>query len=206
MIFDRLGIDTIEVLEAAGSKWNFLPFRPGMVGGHCIGVDPYYLTHKAEEVGYNPQVILAGRRINDEMARYAARSVVKKMLNNGIDVARARVAVLGVTFKDNCPDIRNSKVVDLIDELQNWSIETLVIDPWASAAEVREHYSIALHDLAGDWQVDAVVVAVAHDEFKTLNLRELRARCRGVAPVIADLKAIYPAPMLRELGFTVFRL
>lgn len=206
LIFDRLGIDTIEVLEAAGSKWNFLPFRPGMVGGHCIGVDPYYLTHKAEELGYNPQVILAGRRINDEMARYAARSVVKKMLNNGIDVARARVAVLGMTFKDNCPDIRNSKVVDLIDELKTWSIDTMVIDPWATASEVADQYSIELHDLDGDWQVDAVVVAVAHDEFKSLDLRALRARCRGTAPVIADLKAIYSAPALRELGFTVFRL
>lgn len=206
LIFDRLGIDTIEVLEAAGSKWNFLPFRPGMVGGHCIGVDPYYLTHKAEETGYNPQVILAGRRINDEMARYAARSVVKRMLNNGIDVARARVAVLGMTFKDNCPDIRNSKVVDLIDELRNWNVETLVFDPWASASEVADQYSIELQDFAEDWQVDAVVVAVAHDEFKSLDLRELRARCRGDAPVLADLKAIYSASALRELGFTVFRL
>lgn len=206
LIFDRLGIDTIEVLEAAGSKWNFLPFRPGMVGGHCIGVDPYYLTHKAEETGYNPQVILAGRRINDEMARYAARSVVKRMLNNGIDVARARVAVLGMTFKDNCPDIRNSKVVDLIDELRNWNVETLVFDTWASASEVADQYSIELQDFAEDWQVDAVVVAVAHDEFKSLDLRELRARCRGDAPVLADLKAIYSASALRELGFTVFRL
>jgi UDP-N-acetyl-D-galactosamine dehydrogenase len=125
VIFDRLGIDTIDVLEAAGSKWNFLPFRPGLVGGHCIGVDPYYLTHKAEEVGYHPQVILAGRRINDNMARYVARNTIKKMLQNGIDVPRAKVGVLGVTFKENCPDIRNSKVADLIKEFEAWGLKWL---------------------------------------------------------------------------------
>jgi len=129
VIFERLGIDTLEVLEAAGSKWNFLPFRPGFVGGHCIGVDPYYLTHKAEEVGYNPQVILAGRRINDNMSRYAARNLIKRMLVNGIDVARSTVGVLGVTFKENCPDIRNSKVIDLIHELQAWGITVVIADP-----------------------------------------------------------------------------
>ncbi len=137
IIFARLGIDTLEVLEAAGSKWNFLPFRPGMVGGHCIGVDPYYLTHKAEEVGYNPQVILAGRRINDNMARYSARNVIRLMLKNGIDVPRSTVGVMGVTFKENCPDIRNSKIIDLIRELQEWGAKVVVDDAWADHEEVE---------------------------------------------------------------------
>ncbi|MBU3737564.1 MAG: nucleotide sugar dehydrogenase, partial [Rhodoferax sp.] len=144
VIFERMGIDTLEVLEAAGSKWNFLPFRPGMVGGHCIGVDPYYLTHKAEELGYHPQVILAGRRINDNMARYAARNIIKRMLQNGVDVARSTVGVLGITFKENCPDIRNSKVVDLVRELQQWGCRVVVSDPWADAREVRHEYGIDL--------------------------------------------------------------
>ena len=131
MIFGRLGIDTLEVLEAAGSKWNFLPFRPGLVGGHCIGVDPYYLTHKAEQVGYHPQVILAGRQINDGMARYLVKKVVQKMLVNGIDVARSTVGVLGVTFKENCPDVRNSKIVDVVSDLRAWGVNVVVVDPWA---------------------------------------------------------------------------
>jgi UDP-N-acetyl-D-galactosamine dehydrogenase len=138
VIFSRLGIDTLEVLEAAGSKWNFLPFRPGMVGGHCIGVDPYYLTHKAEEVGYHPQVILAGRRINDNMARYAARNVIRLMLKNGIDVARSTVGVMGITFKENCPDIRNSKVADLVREFGAWGVSVVVADPWADCEEVQQ--------------------------------------------------------------------
>ena len=142
VIFERIGIDTLEVLEAAGSKWNFMPFRPGMVGGHCIGVDPYYLTHKAEELGYHPQVILAGRRINDNMARYAARGVIRRMLQNGIDVARSTVGVMGITFKENCPDIRNSKVADLVKELQSWNVKVVVSDPWADAQEVRHEYGI----------------------------------------------------------------
>jgi UDP-N-acetyl-D-galactosamine dehydrogenase len=206
VIFDRIGIDTIEVLEAAGSKWNFLPFRPGMVGGHCIGVDPYYLTHKAEELGYHPQVILAGRRINDDMALYAARSVVKLMLRNGIDVARSRIAVLGVTFKDNCPDVRNSKVVDLIDELRDWNAEVVAFDCWADREEVRDEYGLELADLDGSWEADAIVVAVGHDQYKALDLAALRARCRSPSPVLADLKAIYGMADARAAGFTVFRL
>ena len=136
VIFDRLGIDTLDVLEAAGSKWNFLPFRPGMVGGHCIGVDPYYLTHKAEMVGYHPQVILAGRRINDNIARYVARGTIKRMLKNGMDVSRCRVGVLGITFKENCPDVRHSKVADTVRELANWGAQVVVADPWANTDEV----------------------------------------------------------------------
>ena len=205
VIFDRLGIDTIEVLEAAGSKWNFLPFRPGMVGGHCIGVDPYYLTHKAEEVGYNPQVILAGRRINDNMARYAARNLVRLMLKNGIDVARSTVGVMGITFKENCPDIRNSKVVDLIHELQSWNVKVVVSDPWADPDEVLHEYGITLVDESKPTSLDSLVVAVGHTEYRELTPTSLRARCSGDAPVIADVKALYDRHQLADLGFTVFR-
>ena len=178
VIFDRLGIDTIEVLEAAGSKWNFLPFRPGMVGGHCIGVDPYYLTHKAEEVGYHPQVILAGRRINDNMARYVARSVIRLMLKRGIDVARSTVGVMGMTFKENCPDIRNSKVVDLVKELENWGVKVVVTDPWADADDVMHEYGIRLGRIDEANPVDSLVVAVGHHEFRAMTLGQLRALCR----------------------------
>ena len=166
VIFERIGIDTLEVLEAAGSKWNFMPFRPGMVGGHCIGVDPYYLTHKAEELGYHPQVILAGRRINDNMARYAARGVIRRMLQNGIDVARSTVGVMGITFKENCPDIRNSKVADLVKELQSWNVKVVVSDPWADAQEVRHEYGIDMDVIDSSHPVDSLVVAVGHNEFR----------------------------------------
>ena len=206
VIFDRLKIDTIDVLEAAGSKWNFLPFRPGMVGGHCIGVDPYYLTHKAEEVGYSPQVILAGRRINDNMARYAARNVIRLMLNNGIDVARSTVGVLGITFKENCPDIRNSKVVDLVNELKKWNVNVVVADPWANANEVMQEYGIQLGSVDEDNPVDSLVVAVGHNQFRALAPAALRSYCRMAKPVLADLKALYDRNMVTSAGFTVFRL
>ena len=206
VIFDRIGIDTLEVLEAAGSKWNFLPFRPGMVGGHCIGVDPYYLTHKAEELGYHPQVILAGRRINDDMARYAARSVINRMLNNGVDVARSTVGVMGVTFKENCPDIRNSKVVDLVTELRKWSVDVVVEDPWADPEEVWHEYGLRTGRIGDQQGVDALVVAVGHREFREMPLRELRARCRSERPVLADLKSLYDRHEAESAGFTVFRL
>ena len=206
VIFDRLGIDTIEVLEAAGSKWNFLPFRPGMVGGHCIGVDPYYLTHKAEEVGYHPQVILAGRRINDNMARYAARNLIRLMLKNGIDVARSIVGVMGITFKENCPDIRNSKVADLVVELQNWGVKVVVSDPWADAEEVLHEYGIRLGTIDEAHPVDALIVAVGHNEFRREHPSELRAFCRGDKPVLGDLKALFDRHAAAAVGFTVFRL
>jgi UDP-N-acetyl-D-galactosamine dehydrogenase len=207
VIFERLGIDTLEVLEAAGSKWNFLPFRPGMVGGHCIGVDPYYLTHKAEEVGYHPQVILAGRRINDNMARYAARNVIQLMLRNGIDVPRSKVGVMGVTFKENCPDIRNSKIVDLVKELQKWGAEVLVDDPWADPEEVMAEYSIELTPLSSDNKVDSLVVAVGHKEYRNLTPEMLKDLCANPAQaVFADLKCLYDRHTLTRAGFTIFRL
>jgi UDP-N-acetyl-D-galactosamine dehydrogenase len=206
VIFDRLDIDTTEVLEAAGSKWNFLPFRPGMVGGHCIGVDPYYLTHKAEEVGYHPQVILAGRRINDNMARYVARNVIKRMLRNGIDVARSTVGLLGITFKENCPDIRNSKVVDMVREFEAWGIKVVITDTWASAEEVAREYGLKLGVVDVDHPVDALVVAVGHNEYRSLSPENLRLLCRGDKPVLADVKSLYNRHTAAKAGFTVFRL
>jgi len=206
VIFARLGIDTLDVLEAAGSKWNFLPFRPGLVGGHCIGVDPYYLTHKAEEVGYHPQVILAGRRINDNMARYVARNTIKLMLQNGLDVPRCRVGVLGVTFKENCPDIRNSKVVDMVREFQAWGVDVVVADPWASAEEVHHEYGLALGVIDAAHSVDALVVAVGHNQYRHARLEDLRALCRGSKPVLADVKSLYDRHAAAATGFTVFRL
>lgn len=205
VIFDRIGIDTTEVLEAAGTKWNFLPFRPGMVGGHCIGVDPYYLTHKAEEVGYHPQVILAGRRINDNMARYAARNVIRLMLQNGHDVVRSTVGVFGITFKENCPDIRNSKVADLVNELKLWNVNVVVVDAWADPAEVRNEYGIELGRIDETHQVDSLVVAVGHNEYREMTPVQLRQLCCSDKPVLADLKALYDRHSAFEEGFTVFR-
>lgn len=206
VIFERLGIDTIEVLEAAGSKWNFLPFRPGMVGGHCIGVDPYYLTHKAEQVGYHPQVILAGRRINDNMARYSARNVIRLMLKNGIDIARSTVGVMGITFKENCPDIRNSKVADLVKELQHWGAQVVVVDSWADVNEVRNEYGIDLGTIDESNPVDALIVAVGHNEYRHMSPQKLRTLCRTDKPVLGDLKSLYNRHDAASHGFTVFRL
>ena len=206
VIFDRIGVDTIDVLEAAGSKWNFLPFRPGLVGGHCIGVDPYYLTHKAEEVGYNPQVILAGRRINDTMAQYVAQSTIKHMVKNGIDVTTSKVGILGVTFKENCPDIRNSKIADVISEFQQWGVEVIVCDTWADADEVKHEYGVELGTIDADHQVDSLVVAVGHNEYRSLTAEQLRGLVRGEKPVVADVKSLFDRDELKAQGFTVFRL
>lgn len=206
VIFDRIGIDTLDVLEAAGSKWNFLPFRPGLVGGHCIGVDPYYLTHKAEEVGYHPQVILAGRRINDNMARYVARNTIKLMLQNGIDVPRSKVGVLGVTFKENCPDIRNSKVADLIKELEFWGAQVVVADPWADAEEVKHEYGVELGTVNAQNPVDSLIVAVGHSEFRSLSASDLRSYVKAEKPVLADVKSLFDRTQMSDVGFTVFRL
>jgi UDP-N-acetyl-D-galactosamine dehydrogenase len=178
VIFGRLGIDTLDVLEAAGSKWNFLPFRPGLVGGHCIGVDPYYLTHKAEQVGYNPQVILAGRRINDNMAMYLVKKVIQKMLQNNIDVSSSTVGVLGLTFKENCPDIRNSKIIDVVNELKSWGVNVIAVDPWADPNEVKSVHGITLEKIKSN-SVDSLIVAVGHKEFRDLKPKELRSYCKN---------------------------
>ncbi len=206
VVFERMGIDTQEVLEAAGSKWNFLPFRPGLVGGHCIGVDPYYQTHKAEKLGYIPQVILAGRRINDNMGRYVARNTVKQMTLCKHDVSRSRVGVLGITFKENCPDTRNSKVVDIVRELRSWGIDVVVMDPHADPHEVEEEYGLQLGCVDASSQVDALVVAVSHREFKAFTPAQLRAMVRHERPVLVDVKSIYKRADLEAAGFTVWRL
>jgi UDP-N-acetyl-D-galactosamine dehydrogenase len=176
MIFNRLGIDTNAVLEAAGTKWNFLKFKPGLVGGHCIGVDPYYLTHKAQEVGYNPEIILAGRRLNDNMGIYVANQVVKLMIKKGHKIEGSKVLVLGITFKENCPDIRNSRVIDVIRELEDFGCNVEVSDYWADAKEVKHEYDLDLiiDKQALDKQIyDAVILAVAHDQYKALNKEQI---------------------------------
>ena len=206
VLFARLGIDTVEVLEAAGSKWNFLPFRPGLVGGHCIGVDPYYLTHKAQAVGYNPQVILAGRRINDNMARYVARNTIKLMLQQGMDAPRCKVGILGITFKENCPDIRNSKVVDMVREFQGWGMQVVVSDPVADADEVRHEYGIELQAIDAAHPVDVLVVAVGHSAYRAMTPADLRPLCRGDKPILADVKSLYDRHDAAAQGFAVFRL
>lgn len=184
LIFDKVGIDTHEVLEAAGTKWNFLPFKPGLVGGHCIGVDPYYLTYKAESLGYNPQVILAGRRINDNMGVYVANKVIKLMANNDNPISKSRILVLGITFKENCPDIRNSKVIDVIDELKEFGAHVEVYDPEANTAEVKDEYGIELIDSINGIY-NAIILAVGHSQFKSMDLKEYT----NDKSVIYDVKA-----------------
>jgi UDP-N-acetyl-D-galactosamine dehydrogenase len=187
IIFNRMGIDTEAVLKAAGTKWNFLPFRPGLVGGHCIGVDPYYLTHKAEALGYHPQVILAGRRINDGMGAYAAGQLVKVMLKRRIHVNGARVLVLGLTFKENCPDLRNTRVVDLVEELRDYGVQVDVHDPWADAEEAQHEYGLGLISTPEAGAYDGIVLAVAHDAFRAAGPEALR-RYGGV---FCDLKSVF---------------
>jgi len=184
MIFNRLGIDTVSVLEAAGTKWNFLPFRPGLVGGHCIGVDPYYLTHKAQEVGFHPEVILAGRRINDSMGIYVANQVIKLMIKKGIKIQNSKVLVLGITFKENCPDIRNSRVIDVIRELEEFGCNVDVYDPWADSQEVKREYGIDLKKELNIDNYEAVVLAVVHNEFRDLDIISNKMK------VVYDIKAI----------------
>lgn len=191
VIFNRLGIDTEEVLLAAGTKWNFLPFRPGLVGGHCIGVDPYYLTHKAQAVGYHPEVILAGRRINDGMAKYVVSQLVKAMIRRNIQVSASRVLVLGLTFKENCPDIRNTKVVDIIAELKEYGMVPDVFDPWVDAQEAKAEYGLELVKQPAHHSYDAVIVAVAHGQFKQLGAEGIRSFGKA-EHLVYDLKYLLP--------------
>ncbi len=192
LIFNRLGIDTEEVLNAAGSKWNFLPFRPGLVGGHCIGVDPYYLTHKAQEIGYNPEMILAGRRLNDNMALYVAGEITKLMAKKRIHVNGCRALVLGLTFKENCPDIRNSKVVDVVRELQKYGARVDVYDPWADGAECKHEYGLRPVRTLEPKRYDIAVIAVAHREFRALGAGGVRRLCRK-NHVVYDIKHVFAA-------------
>jgi UDP-N-acetyl-D-galactosamine dehydrogenase len=187
LIFGRLGIDTEEVLLAAGSKWNFLPFRPGLVGGHCIGVDPYYLTHKAQEIGYHPEMILAGRRINDDMGRHVAGEVIKLMTKKGISVRDSKILILGLTFKENCPDLRNTRVVDLVEEFESYSANIDVYDPWVNADEAAHEYGIRPIAELEQGEYDAIVLAVSHDQFKDLGIEGIRALGKTDS-VIYDIK------------------
>lgn len=192
LIFNKLGIDTEEVLLAAGTKWNFLPFRPGLVGGHCIGVDPYYLTHKAQAIGYNPEVILSGRRINDGMGAYVVSQLIKLMLKKRIQVQDAKVLIMGLTFKENCPDIRNTRVVDIVAELKTYGVNVDVYDPWVNADEAFEEYGIRPVENAAQGEYDAIILAVAHQEFKQMSIAEIKALGKEQA-IIYDLKYLFPS-------------
>ena len=192
LIFQRLSIDTTEVLEAAGTKWNFLPFRPGLVGGHCIGVDPYYLTHKAQEVGFHPEMILAGRRLNDSMANYVAGQVVKLMAGKKILAKGSKVLVLGLTFKENCPDLRNSKVADVVRELRNYGADVDVFDPWIDPDEAEHEYGIRPIKRLRDGVYDAAVLAVAHKQFREMGIASVRKACKKTH-VVYDIKYLFNA-------------
>ena len=193
MIFDRIGIDTLEVLEAAGTKWNFLPYRPGLVGGHCIGVDPYYLADKANELGYHAQVILAGRRINDGMAKFVAEKTIKKLINANIRVKGADILVMGLTFKENCPDLRNSKVNDIILELKEYGVNVHVVDPMADKLEAKKEYGINLENSKDIKNMDAIIVAVGHKEYRDMDIKELHQYYNKVysKPLLIDVKSIF---------------
>ncbi|MCW8107276.1 nucleotide sugar dehydrogenase [Alteromonas ponticola] len=197
MIFERIGIDTEEVLEAAGSKWNFLPFRPGLVGGHCIGIDPYYLVHKAEEVGHHPDVILAGRRINDRMGEYVVNRLIKAMIKKDIKVSGSNVLLLGITFKENCHDIRNSKIVDIAHELQDYNVNLDIWDPWARADEVKHEYNLDLVETPVSGKYDVVIAAVGHNEFKALGAQGL-AELKKDGALVFDLKYIFDKKIVDE--------
>jgi UDP-N-acetyl-D-galactosamine dehydrogenase len=205
IIFDRLGIDTGEVLEAAGTKWNFLNFKPGLVGGHCIGVDPYYLTHKAEKIGYIPQVILAGRRINDGMGKFIAQRTIKEMILAGHSVRGNRVIVLGLTFKEDCPDLRNSKVIDIIRELEDYGINVQVCEPHANPAEAFHEYGVSLVPVEELKPATAVILAVAHRLFRQWQITDL-SRLMDKNPVFIDVKGVYELSILDSAGVRVWRL
>lgn len=205
VIFNLMGIDTLEVLEAAGTKWNFLPFRPGLVGGHCIGVDPYYLTHKVSTLGYNPEIILAGRRINDRMGSYIAQQAVKLMIKTGRMKPGATVLVLGLTFKENCADIRNTKVVDIITELKEYGLNVVVCDSVAEPHEAEEEYGINLTRLEDVKQADAVIAAVAHTDIKALAPIAL-IKITGKNAPFMDVKSVFNRVKLEQAGFSVWRL
>jgi UDP-N-acetyl-D-galactosamine dehydrogenase len=192
LIFNKMGIDTEAVLQAAGSKWNFLPFRPGLVGGHCIGVDPYYLTHKAESIGYRPEIILAGRRLNDSMGAYVVTQLVKAMTKRRLPVQGARILVMGLTFKENCPDLRNTRVVDIVKELADYDVEADVFDPWADTIEAQHEYGITPVNQPEPGAYDAIIIAVAHHQFKTMGASVIRALGKP-DHVLYDLKYLLPA-------------
>ncbi len=206
IIFNKMGIDTKSVLEAAGTKWNFLNFRPGLVGGHCIGVDPYYLTYKAEMLGYHSQVILAGRRINDDMGKYVAENCVKNLIKAGKAVKNAKVAILGFTFKENCPDTRNTKVIDIVNELKEYGIEPVIADPAADKAEAKHLYNIDFEEINNVKNMDAVILAVSHEEFTHLSKNDLDALFGEGKKVLLDVKGLFDRKSYEEAGYSYWRL
>ncbi len=206
VIFHKLGIDTKSVLEAAGTKWNFLKFAPGLVGGHCIGVDPYYLTYKAEEIGYHSEVILSGRRINDSMGRYVTESLIKTMAKSGVRISKAKVAVLGLTFKENCPDTRNTRVTDIIEELREYGIEPIICDDVADKNSAKHEYGIELTPLENVKECDAVILAVAHDEFKKLSTKDFDALYKNEKKILFDVKGILDKKTFENAGYKYWRL
>ena len=206
IIFNKMGIDTKAVLEAAGTKWNFLKFFPGLVGGHCIGVDPYYLTYKAEQIGYSSQVILAGRRINDSMGKYVAENCVKNLIKVNKRVKKAKVAILGFTFKENCPDTRNSKVFDIVKELREYGIEPIIADPVADAEEALHHYGIILAAMDAVRDADAVILAVAHDAFRAFNIQDMDALYADGTKVFLDVKGLFDRSAFEAAGYDYWRL
>lgn len=205
VIFDRLDIDTEEVLQAAGTKWNFLPFRPGLVGGHCIGVDPYYLTYRAEQIGYIPQVILAGRRINDNMGRYVARKGVKLLLKHGLNIGNLKVNLLGFAFKEDCPDVRNTKVIDIIRELEDYNAAVFCADPVADAMDAKHEYGVKFTEFNDMQEAPLLIVAVAHREFRALSLDEILTKVQP-GGIILDVKSILPKEEIRKRGYVLWRL
>ena len=205
-IFDICGIDTQEVLEAAGTKWNFLPFSPGLVGGHCIGVDPYYLTFKAEALGYHPEMILAGRRINDGMGKHVAERAVKMLIKAGKQVRGAKVAILGITFKEDVPDLRNTKVIDIINELKDYGVDVLINDPLADLGEARQYYGVDLQPLDEIKDADAVILAVMHKTYREIGLAGISGMCNGSSALVIDVKGCFSPRQAQKLGITYWRL
>lgn len=206
IIFNKMGIDTKAVLNAAGTKWNFLKFYPGLVGGHCIGVDPYYLTYKAEQLGYHSQIILSGRRINDDMGKYVAENIVKVLIKKNISIKEAKVAILGFTFKENCPDTRNTKIIDIIHELKEYNIQPIVCDPKADKEEVKNEFEIALVDYKEIKDLDLLVIAVAHDEFKSKTLKELDLLFNNKNKILVDVKGIFNKEDCNINNYSYWRL
>lgn len=206
IIFNKMGIDTKSVLEAAGTKWNFLKFYPGLVGGHCIGVDPYYLTYKAEQIGYQSQVILSGRRINDSMGKYVAESAVKNLIKAGKTIMNAKVAILGFTFKENCPDTRNSKIFDIVKELREYGIEPVIADPVADAQEAKQHYGVEFVSVDDIKEMDAVILAVAHNEFATLDTEKIDSFFADGKKVLLDIKGLLDRKEYEAAGYSYWRL
>ena len=206
IMFNKMGIDTKAVLEAASTKWNFLKFYPGLVGGHCIGVDPYYLTYKAEMIGYHSQIILAGRRINDNMGKYVAQSTVKKLIACDKAVRNARVAILGVTFKENCPDTRNTKIIDIVNELREYGIQPVITDPLADADEAKRLYGVEFSDMSAVHDMDAVILSVAHDSFKTLTMEDIDGFFGRGKKVLIDIKGMFDRKLFESAGYVYWRL